>query len=166
MAAALQAGALRWAHGVARKCLNNNCYGNQHVRFSFPGAAAPPGPPGIAGGVRGGNPAGKRKYRNDRRSLLRRGPIIIHYGSPGPVSLGPGIPQWIKTLGESPSFFVPLRCSRARATNTGRKLVSGGVWGPRLRNTNVNNVWGLRPHASFTLLSRNLGPQTPSRHKC
>ena len=38
------------------------------------------------------------------------------------------------------------------------------VCGPRLRNQNVKNVWGLRPHTFFTLLLRNLGPQTPSGH--
>ncbi len=38
-----------------------------------------------------------------------------------------------------------------------------GVWGPRLRKQRENKLWGLRPHTFFSLLLRNLGPQTPLR---
>jgi hypothetical protein len=31
-----------------------------------------------------------------------------------------------------------------------------------LRNKSMENLWGLRPHTFFTLILRNLGPQTPS----
>ncbi len=41
-----------------------------------------------------------------------------------------------------------------------------GVWRPILRNQNVKNVWGLRPHTFSSLLLCNLGPRTPSGHNC
>jgi hypothetical protein len=37
-----------------------------------------------------------------------------------------------------------------------------GVWGPSMRNESVNNVGGRRPHTFFSLLLRNLGPQSSS----
>ena len=39
------------------------------------------------------------------------------------------------------------------------------VWEPGLRNKIIKRC-GLRPHTIFTLLLRNLGPRTPSGHKC
>ena len=44
-----------------------------------------------------------------------------------------------------------------------QNLCLEGVWGPRLRNKSVQNVWGLRPHTFVSLLLCNLGPRTPLR---
>jgi hypothetical protein len=49
-------------------------------------------------------------------------------------------------------------------TKIAQQLYPGGVWGSRLRNKSVKNVWGLRPHTFFTFLLRNLGLRTPSGH--
>ncbi len=38
-------------------------------------------------------------------------------------------------------------------------------FGGRVCNTSGKNVWGLRPHKFVSLLSRNLGPQTPFSDK-
>ncbi len=39
-----------------------------------------------------------------------------------------------------------------------------GVWGTRLNNESVKNVWGRSPHTIFTFLLRNLCPQTSCGH--
>ncbi len=44
------------------------------------------------------------------------------------------------------------------------KLCPEVVWGPRLHNTNIINVWGLRPNTLVTLSLRNLNPRTPFGH--
>ncbi len=43
-------------------------------------------------------------------------------------------------------------------------LCPEALWGPILLDKSVKNVWGRRPHTCFTLVLRNLGPQTCSRH--